>query len=130
MENFSNIEAVKSQGKVLYEQVQETFEEIPAEAMAIIQRFEESNNLDQVAGYNELEVVLSMRSRNAEETLLYALTNGTAYVIEKGNIYIWYKPFQKMNGSGFFRLKRYIFFYGGNMVKYVLDGNDMLPNKE
>lgn len=130
MNSFSSIEAVKPQSKLLCEQEHGTFEVIPAEAMAIIQRFEESNDMEQVAGYNELEVVLSVRSRYAEETLLYALTSGTAYLIENGNIYIWYKPFQKMRGSGFFKLKRYMFFYGGNLVKYILDGNDMLPNKE
>lgn len=106
----------------------ESYGDIPDEAMKVIQQYEEANKVEQVSGYNELDVVLSLRSRQVEETLLYALTSGTVYTIQYGKIYIWYKPFQKLEGSGFFRLKRFLFFYGGNMVKFVLDGNERLSN--
>ncbi len=106
----------------------EKYGEISDEAMQVIQKYEEANKIEQLAGYNELSVVLSLRSRKVKETLLYALNNGTAYTIQYGKIYIWYKPFQKMEGSRFFKLKRFLFFYGGNMVKFVLDGDEGLSN--
>lgn len=123
-----SIKELRAQRKLFYEQKFQDCEAIPEEAMAVIEQYEEANMVEQTNGYNELEVTLSLRSRYAEESLLYALTSGTAYVIKNGSIYIWYKPFQKMAGSGFFKLKRYVFFYDGNMVKYILDGNEKLSN--
>lgn len=122
------IKELRAQKELFYEHKLREFEMLPEEAMAVIERYESANEAEQANGYNELEVTLSVRSRCAEESLLYALTSGTAYVIQNGSIYIWYKPFQKMEGSGFFKLKRYVLFYGGNMVKYILDGNEKLSD--
>ena len=63
-----------------------------------------------------------------EKTLLYALTSGTAYTIENGNIYIWYKPFKGFEGAGFYKLKRFVFLDDGSTVKYFLDENEKLSN--
>ena len=63
------------------------------------------------------------------ESLLYALNEGTAYKIVDKVIYIWYKHHKGFNGSGFYRLKRFHYFGNGEYVKYVLDGYDKLPEQ-
>lgn len=128
MSELNKLEVIKPQSGALQELAE--LYEIPAEAVELIQKFDEENDPKVKAGYHELTVVLDIQGRNMEETLLYALNKGTAYVIENGKIYIWHKPFQRLEGSAFYRLKRFTFLYGGRSVKYVLDGNDMLPNKE
>lgn len=103
---------------------------IPDYAITIIEEFDLFNPRIQTpyAGYYELEVVLPIWSRHMEETLLYALTSGTAYKIANGNIYIWYKPFKGFYGSGFYKLNRFIFLENGRTVKYFLDGNEKLSD--
>ena len=112
------------------EQEKEALDTIPGEAIIVINKFDSFNPKKQKlnAGYNELEVCVSIWSCHMEKTLLYALTSGTAYTIENGNIYIWYKPFKGLEGSGFYKLKRFVFLEGGSTVKYFLDGNEKLSN--
>lgn len=103
---------------------------IPDEAIIVIKKFDSFNHKNQThhATYNELEVCVPIWSRHMEKTLLYALTSGTAYTIENGNIYIWYKPLKGLDGSGFYKLKRFVFLNDGSTVKYFLDGNEKLSN--
>lgn len=130
MREFCDLEVSKPQNGAFSVQKLASFYGMPVEALELIQKFDEANDPNPKPEFNELTVFLNINSNNIKETLLYALTSGTAYVIEKGEIYIWYKPFQRMEGSGFFKLKRFMFLYGGRSVKYILDGNTMLPNKE
>ena len=103
-----------------------TLDTIPDEAIIAINKFDSFNSKNQTpyAGYNELEVCVPIWSRHMKKTLLYALTSGTAYTIENGNIYIWYKPFRGFDGAGFYKLKRFVFLNDGSSVKYFLDGNE------
>lgn len=112
----------------LSEQERVALDTIPDEAIIVIKKFDSFNPKKQTphAGYNELEVCVPIWSRHMEKTLLYALTSGTAYTIEKENIYIWYKPFKGFKGSGFYKLKRFVFLNDGSTVKYFLDGNEKL----
>lgn len=120
----------RKERKYLFEQESEKLNTIPDYAITIIQKFDMLNPKIQTpyAGYYELEVVLPIWSRHMEETLLYALTSGTAYKIANGNIYIWYKPFKGFKGSGFYKLNRFIFLENGRTVKYFLDGNEKLSD--
>lgn len=109
----------------------ETLDTIPDEAIIAIKRFDAFNSKNQspYVGYNELEVCLSVWSRHIKKTLLYALNNGTAYTIENGSIYIWYKPFKGFDGAGFYKLKRFVFLNDRRCtVKYFLDGDEKLSN--
>lgn len=114
----------------LSEQKKVSLDTIPDEAIIVIKKFDSFNPKRQThhAGYNELEVCVPIWSRNMEKTLLYALTSGTAYTIENGNIYIWYKPFKGFEGAGFYKLKRFVFLDDGSTVKYFLDENEKLSN--
>lgn len=107
-----------------------TLETIPNEAIIAINKFDSFNPKNQTpyAGYNELEVDVPIWRLHMKMTLLSALTSGTAYTIENENIYIWYKPFKGFDGSGFYKLKRFVFLTDGNIVKYFLDGNEKLSN--
>lgn len=112
---------------------------IPDEAIIAIKKFDFFNSRRQTsqAGDDELEVCVPLFHTKTsgpvlyydkgEPTLLYALINGTAYTVENGNIYIWYKPWKGFEGSGFYRLKRFIFIDAGELlVKYFLSGNEKL----
>jgi len=99
---------------------------IPEKAISVIQKF--SNPQVQTPEYNELEVCVPIWNYQMEKTLEYALTSGTAYIIENEEIYIWYKPFKGLEGAGFYKLKRFAFSKDGSMVEYFLDGNKKLPN--
>ncbi len=114
----------------LSEQERATLDTIPDEAIDAINKFDSLNSRNQTShtGYNELEVCVPIWSRHMKKTLLYALNSGTAYTIENENIYIWYKPFKGLEGSGFYKLKRFVFLNGGNVVKYFLYGNEKLSN--
>lgn len=120
----------RKEREYLFEQESEKLNTIPDYAITIIEEFDLFNPKVQTpyAGYYELEVVLPIWSRHMEETLLYALTSGTAYKIANGNIYIWYKPFKGFKGSGFYKLNRFIFLENGRTVKYFLDGNEKLSD--
>lgn len=120
----------RKEREYLFEQESEKLNTIPDYAITIIEEFDLFNPKVQTpyAGYYELEVVLPIWSHHMEETLLYALTSGTAYKIANGNIYIWYKPFKGFNGSGFYKLNRFIFLENGRTVKYFLDGNEKLSD--
>lgn len=109
---------------------QMTLDTIPDEAIILIKKFDAFNPKIQTsyAGYNELEVRVPIWSRHMEKTLLYALTSGTAYTIEHGNIYIWYTPFKGLDGAGFYKLKRFVFLNDESTVKYFLDGNEKILN--
>lgn len=119
-------------GKKQYicEQENKTLDKIPEEALVAIKKFDSLNYKlqTQSIGQNELEVCNYIWSPNMKKTLLYALESGTAYTIYNENIYIWYKPFKGFEGSGFYRLKRFVFLEGGRTVKYFLDGSDKIPN--
>ena len=123
---FSN----KKDTQYLSETEKKSISLIPDEALLTIRKFDAGNSKIQTshAGYGELAVLVPIWSPHIEQTLLYALTSGTAYTIEKGNIYIWYKPFKGFEGSGFYKLKRFVFLENGRYVKYFLDGNEKLPN--
>lgn len=114
----------------LPEQKRAALDTIPDEAISVIKKFDSFNPKSQTphAEYNELEVCVPIWSRHMERTLLYALTSGTAYTIKNGNIYIWYKPFKGLEGSGFYKLKRFVFLNDGSTVKYFLNGNEKLLN--
>lgn len=112
---------------------------IPDEAIIAIKKFDSFNHRRQTpqARYNELEVCVPLFHLKmsgpvfyydkGEPTLLYALINGTAYTVENGNIYIWYKPLKGFKGSGFYRLKRFLFIDAGQLlVKYFLSANEKL----
>ena len=120
----------RKEREYLFEQESEKLNTIPDYAITIIEEFDLFNPKVQTpyAGYYELEVVPPIWSHHMEETLLYALTSGTAYKIANGNIYIWYKPFKGFKGSGFYKLNRFIFLENGRTVKYFLDGNEKLSD--
>lgn len=122
--------AGKRDNQYLSKKEESALDTIPEEAIIAIKKFDSFNPKSQTsrAGYNELEVCVPIYSDHMEKTLLYALTSGTAYKIENGNIYIWYKPFKGFKGSGFYKLKRFVFLNDGRAVKYFLDGNEKLPD--
>ncbi len=127
---FVNNGFIERKEGISFEQESEKLNTIPDYAITIIEEFDLFNPKIQTpyAGYYELEVVLPIWSHHMEETLLYALTSGTAYKIANGNIYIWYKPFKGFKGSGFYKLNRFIFLENGRTVKYFLDGNEKLSD--
>lgn len=122
--------SAKRDMQYLSEQEREALDTIPEEAIMVIKKFDAFNSKNQTphVGYNELEVCVSIWSNNMGNTLLYLLNSGTAYTIENGNIYIWYKPLKGLEGAGFYKLKRFVFFDYGSIVKYFLDRNEKLSN--
>lgn len=126
------LDTIPSQYRKMQLQVTETekvtLDTIPDEAISTIKKFDNPKNQTLYVGYNELEVCVSVWSRYIKKTLLYALNSGTAYTIENGSIYIWYKPFKGFDGAGFYKLKRFVFLNDGSTVKYFLDGEEKLSN--
>lgn len=120
----------KKDMQYLVEQERVTPNTISDEAIIAIKKFDSFNPKNQTlhAGYNELEVCVPVWSRYMKKTLLYALNSGTAYTIENGSIYIWYKPFKGFDGAGFYKLKWFVFLNDGSTVKYFLDEKEKLSN--
>lgn len=109
--------------------------DIPDTALQVIKLFETSivPYQSETVGPGELVVDFPIPKKNLEKVLAYALSNGTAYLIKNGNIYIWYSPIKGIRPaiipvvSGWYRLKRF-FIYDHGWVKYILDEFDKLSN--
>lgn len=122
MNNYEINERTDNEYLSPYEQ--EALETIPKEAFLTIKKYGYYNRdtKKQLPFLGELVVDVPIFASNAEnETLLYALTQGTAYKIVDNIIYIWYSPAKGFYGSGFFKLKRFCFLNNGSYIKYILD---------
>ena len=115
---FDNVEALEH----------EALEILDNDTIDLIQKFASNQALHQAlyARDDELEFCIPIKIGRTEPTLLYALTSGTAYTIHDNDIYIWYKPSQTLNGSAFYKLKRFLFLNNGRTVKYFLNKNTKL----
>ena len=108
---------------------------IPDTALQVINQFETSLTpyQSETAGPGELVVDFPIKANHLEKVLAYALCSGTAYLVNNGNIYIWYRPIMRYRPtrdsavSGWYKLKRF-FIYDHGWVKYILDEFDKLPN--
>lgn len=126
--NEDTVISGKKDNQYLSPRERETFGNIPDEALITIKKFDANNsrNMTTRAGYGELLVSVPIWSPHMEKTLLYALTQGTAYKIKNKDIYIWYKHHKGFDGSGFYRLKRFYFSEVHDNVVYILDAYDRL----
>lgn len=108
---------------------------IPDTALQIIEEFETAlvPYEPETATPLELVVDFSIPVKYLQKSLAYALSSGTAYLMQDGNIYIWYNPITGIRPTtnsaifGWYKLKRF-FIYDHGWVKYILDKFDKLPN--